>query len=132
MTATAVGIDAGDGQNSVTNNQSITAAATAEVSIYSKADTDFDKTISNAQSSSDVTAFGIRTGNGDSTVTNGQSGTIVVHSYARSLSFTVDGEGDAVQHTTAVSDEDANATAVFSSNATGIRTGDGNSTIMNL
>ncbi len=132
MTARATGIDAGDGENQVVNDGSVTTEATAEVSNYSKADTDFDRTISNAQSSSDVTAFGIRTGNGDSTITNGQSGTIVVHSYARSLSFTVDGESGAVQHTTAVSDEDANASAVFSSNATGIRSGDGNSTIMNL
>ena len=94
MTATAFGIDAGDGQNQVVNIGSITTDATAETSIYSKADTDFLATTSNARSTSDVAAFGILTGNGDSSVTNAENGTIIVHSYARSLSFTVDGEGD--------------------------------------
>ncbi|HVN97547.1 MAG TPA: hypothetical protein VMT62_14050, partial [Syntrophorhabdaceae bacterium] len=132
MTALAVGIDAGEGQNTVTNNKSISVDATTEVSCYSKADTDLDRTNSNAQSSSDVSAFGIHNGNGDSTITNGQGGTIIVHSIARSLSFAVDGEGAPVERTTAVSDEVANASAIFASSATGMHAGDGNNTITNL
>ena len=123
-TATAIGIDAGGGQNLVTNSGAINVSALAETTPYAKADSDVDKTESESTSNSQSTAFGVLVGDGNNTVNNTAKGAITVTAIAR----TSDAQGNVA---TAVSDEEATATAAPASIAIGIQAGKGNNFIFN-
>jgi uncharacterized protein YhjY with autotransporter beta-barrel domain len=69
-TATAIGIDAGQGQNFVTNSGIINVKALAETTPYAKANSDVDTTDAEAASTSEVVAYGIVAGSGDDVIQN--------------------------------------------------------------
>ena len=64
-TATATGISAGDGQNTIRNYGSMTVTATANVSAYGDGED-----AATARATAQANAVGIITGNGDNTVIN--------------------------------------------------------------
>ncbi|HVP78515.1 MAG TPA: autotransporter outer membrane beta-barrel domain-containing protein [Thermodesulfobacteriota bacterium] len=123
-TATAIGIDAGGGQNLVTNSGAIHVSALAETTPYAKADSDVDKTESESTSYSKSNAFGVVVGDDNNTVNNTAKGTITVTAVAR----TSDAQNNVA---TAISDEDAAANAAPASVAIGIQAGKGNNFIFN-
>ena len=123
-TATAVGMDAGGGQNLVTNSGVINVSALAEAMSYAKADSDVDKTESESTSNSQSAALGIRVDDGNNTVNNTAKGVITVTAVAR----TFDAQGNVA---TSVSDEEATVNAAPASVAIGIQAGKGNNFIFN-
>lgn len=123
-TATAIGIDAGEGQNFVTNSGPINVSALAETTPYAKADSDVDRTDAETTSYSKSTAFGILAGDGNNTVNNTATGKITVTATAR----TSDAQVNVAK---AESDEEATVTARPASNAIGIQAGKGNNLILN-
>jgi uncharacterized protein with beta-barrel porin domain len=123
-TATAVGIDAGMGENFVMNRGLVNVSTLAETTPYAKSDSDVDKTESESTSRSNSTAFGILVGDGNNILNNTNIGKINVTAIAR----TSDAQDNVA---TAVSDEEATVTARSASNAIGIQAGKGNNLIFN-
>jgi uncharacterized protein YhjY with autotransporter beta-barrel domain len=123
-TATAIGINAGGGQNSITNSGVINVSTLAETTPYAKASSDIDKTDAEVTSDSQSTSFGIQVGDGNNTVSNTATGAISVTAIAR----TSDAQGNIA---TAVSDEVATITATSESSGIGIQAGGGNNFIFN-
>jgi len=123
VTATAAGVNAGEGQNFVSNNGVINVKALAETTPYAKANSNVDTTDAEAISYSKSTVFGIRAGDDGNTVNNTATGAITVTAIAR----TYDAQGNV---TKAESDEEATATAgsvnsPITSFAAGISLGNG-------
>ena len=128
-TATAAGVDAGKGQNLVTNSGLINVDALSETKPYSKADSDVDTTDAETTSYSKSTAFGIKANDDGNIVGNTATGAITVTAIAR----TYDAQGVVAK---AESDEEATATAgsvnsPITANAAGILLGNGDDTVIN-
>jgi uncharacterized protein YhjY with autotransporter beta-barrel domain len=128
-TATAAGVDAGKGQNFLTNSGSINVSALAETRPYAKANSDIDTTDAEATSYSKTLAFGIKAGEGDDVIQN--QGHI-------SVTATAEKATSDDQRTTAWTDEVAkvgtskNDPGIRSSaTATGISAGGGTNQITN-
>ncbi len=123
-TATAVGVDAGEGQNLVTNSGVINVSALAETTPWAKANSDVDVTDAEATSYSKSTVYGILVGDDDNIVNNTATGAIIVTAIAR----TSVPQGKIAN---AESDEVATASAQSTSSAIGIQAGKGNNLIFN-
>jgi uncharacterized protein YhjY with autotransporter beta-barrel domain len=128
-TATAVGINAGEGQNFITNSGLINVSALAEARPYANANSNVDTTDSETTSYSKSTTFGILAGDGGNIVNNTPTGKITVTAMAR----TYDPQGNIAK---AESDEEATATAgsvnsPITANAVGISLGKGDDTVTN-
>jgi uncharacterized protein YhjY with autotransporter beta-barrel domain len=128
-TATASGINAGDGQNFVMNSGVINVKALAETTPYANANSNVDTTDAETTSYSKSTAFGIQAGDGGNTVNNAATGVITVTATAR----TYDAQGNIAK---AESDEKATVTAgsvgsPITAAAVGISLGNGDDTVTN-
>ncbi len=128
-TATAAGVNAGEGQNFVMNSGVINVKALAETTPYAKADSNVDTTDAETTSYSKSTAFGILAGDGGNTVNNTATGAITVTAIAR----TYDAQGNIAK---AESDEKSTVTAgsvntPITADAVGVSLGKGDDTVTN-
>jgi uncharacterized protein with beta-barrel porin domain len=128
-TATAAGINAGEGQNFITNSGLINVKALTETTPYANADSNVDTTDAETTSYSRSTAFGIKAGEDDDVIQN--QGDIIVEAVAEKAT-------PADQRTTAWTDEEAkvgtsknNPGIRSSATATGISAGGGTNQITN-
>lgn len=128
-TATARGIDAGEGTNHVTNAGELTVNSDATATPISYANANVGRTDSDAQATATATAHGIVAGGGGDTITNLSGGNITV-------TATADTEDDSGNILKASQDVEADVTAgnsgtPITARAVGISSGGGGDTIIN-